>query len=163
MRSIVDSIAERPSMGAMMTSCKAFIVPSRNRMAHLMMLLFAFQVVASGVCLMIPQAQATPMAHAMVISSHALGGGIPDDMDNASHDCGHGHCNANFHCDQPDLSVSNAMPLVSTPLAAAVWVAILSVNLSPQPLLPSLRLARVPTGPPRSASLLYTTSQRLRI
>jgi len=127
-------------------------------LSSLMAGLFALQIVVTGFCLLTDEAHAMPMP--AMQSGH---------IDAPCAKAGHIHKNAAsdhsgscYHCDQPDelsnasfssfAQVSILLPGVITMPVAAIWKPE-SIELS----------SRTPTGPPRSSSLLYTTSQRIRI
>ncbi|MDX8409640.1 MAG: hypothetical protein R8J84_06330 [Mariprofundales bacterium] len=136
-----------------------FAVPSLRSVARLMTLLFVMQVVVAGACMLTPQAHAMPMAQP-IDAAHAP---CSDPAVNQGDLDGHDHGDACFHCDEPDVSLTATTSLLQAPAVFTTLVAVPSATLHPQPLLRQLRFVRTPTGPPRSASLLYTTSQRIRI
>ncbi|MDX8405953.1 MAG: hypothetical protein R8K50_07370 [Mariprofundus sp.] len=129
--------------------------------SRLMAGLFALQIVLTGFCLL------TPEAHAMPMPTMQSGAAHTGDMD--------GHCakaesgrqasddsSSCYHCDQPD-ELSNV-----SPLSFAHVVLLLPGYLTEPAVLTwhdfsGLFTVRIPTGPPRSSTLLYTTSQRILI
>jgi len=125
--------------------------------SRLITAVFALQIVFTGFCLMMPEAYAMPMQ-----SSH-----IDAPCANAAHMHDHqasdhsGNC---FHCDQPDV-LANATVTTLTHIAVLLPGIIsepVPVSFLQRPL-NGLLSSRTPTGPPRSSTLLYTTSQRIRI
>jgi len=107
---------------------------------------------------MMPQAHAMPMveaAHAMAADEHCT-----QPMETRmSHDAEHATCT---HCDQPDSLLQNAAAPVQPDLdllpdlpAAPTVSAWISQSIS--------LFSRTPTGPPRSSSLLYYISPRIRV
>jgi len=122
--------------------------------------LFAMQVMITGFCMINAEAHAMPqqaMQQSAEMDAHCA---------KASHAEGHhahdqsGSC---YHCDQPD-ELSNS----SLTSFASVAMLLPGVISTPAPqqwhdLSSGLLDARTPTGPPRSSSLLFTTTQRIRI
>jgi len=148
-----------------MVAAMRFLVPSLRNVARLVTLLFAVQVVAAGACLLTPQAHATPVVQHLAHQndeSHAPCADQTGDHDGMSHRA-HDHGDACFHCDEPDVSLIATPPPLQAPTLLATLVMVPSEPVFGQQMLRQLRFVRTPTGPPRSASLLYTTSQRLRI
>jgi len=140
-------------------------------LSRLMSVLFAVQIMVGGFCLLTSEANAMPMS-AQEMHAHC---GMSADVSTQSVADGaavgyfavdqhaQDHNNNCYHCDQPDqLSSSNSASVV-------LMLLVLTDDLS----LPAavafdssatgLLSTRTPTGPPRSASLLYTTSQRILI
>jgi len=132
--------------------------------ARLMAVLFVVQIVASGLCLLTAEAHAMPQVVSM--PNQDMDGNcakplstVQSSRDQHSSD----HSEACFHCDQPDQLSSTA----NAPVAPALLVLASFVSLPVAPLLVQIATgqltARTPTGPPRSSSLLYTTTQRIRV
>jgi len=136
--------------------------------SRLMVGLFAMQIVVGGFCLL------TAEAHAMSQSVQAMNmdGNCAKSMhtNQSSHDQSSQdqqtpeHSEACYHCDQPaELSNASHASVVSAALVLLSDI----VSLPTAPLFSSdatgLFSTRTPTGPPRSSSLLYTTSQRILI
>jgi len=142
--------------------------------ARLVAALFVVQIVASGLCLLTAEAHAMPQLVSMPnvsmqnvsMQNKGMDGScakplstVQSSRDQQSSD----HSDACFHCDQPDQlsSTANAQP------APALLVLAGFVSLPAAPLLVQVATgqltARTPTGPPRSSSLLYTTTQRIRV
>jgi len=127
--------------------------------SRLMAALFAMQVMVAGFCMITAEAQAMPyqdISHAMDMGAHCDKSDSTDEHHQDSSDS----C---YHCDQPDeavhsnimsfMSVAMLLPgVISTP-AHQQWLDVSSGQC----------LSRTPTGPPRSSSLLYSTSQRILI
>jgi len=135
--------------------------------SRLMTGLFAVQVLAAGFCLLTPQshaANAQPATMQMQSSSSGMAGMAShckndSDSDHKPTSNQHSSC---AHCDQPDeLIQSKVSPFnidFDLPLQP---VAVLAIEL---PVQVTVDLAvRTPTGPPRSSSLIYTTTQRIRV
>jgi len=139
--------------------------------SRLMAGLFAMQLVLTGFCLLTEDAHAMPMAamnqmsaqHAGDFASHCSKTAPHDDEHQAhSSDADSHHSDGCFHCDDSDMFVKVAtvdIPVFSPVLAlmvimpeAAVWSATRAVTTN-----------QISTGPPRSSSLLYTTTQRILI
>jgi len=120
--------------------------------------LFALQIVVTGFCLLTAEAHAMPMPamQSGAVELPCAKSGHMDQHDSSSHS---GSC---YHCDQPDelsnasfsslAQVSILLPGIITMPVATTW--------QPES---TLSFSRTPTGPPRSSSRLYTTSQRIRI
>jgi hypothetical protein len=132
-------------------------------MARLMAGLFAMQVLVGGFCLLTAEAHTMPQL--MSMQTLAMDGNCAKAMhaEQSSHDQTSDHSDACYHCDQP-AALSNAS------YASVVAVSLVLsdvISLPAAPLFSSeatgLFTARTPTGPPRSSSLLYTTSQRILI
>jgi len=134
----------------------------RRGLSRLFAGLFAVQLLAAGFCLMMPQAHAMPMAkaaHSMSDSMDKTGHCTPAGESQVNHGTGHAACT---HCDQPDSFLQHASApiqpdLVILPdLPAAPGVA--------DRIIQSIAIfSRTPTGPPRSSSLLYRISPRIRV
>jgi len=131
--------------------------------ARLMAMLFAVQIVVGGFCLLTAQAHAMPQAmqdvHAHCTKSSQQH--QPDHQLSDEHEQNHSdNC---YHCDQPDELSSSSFT------SAAPVLLVLSdvISLPAAPLFDQvatgLLTARIPTGPPRSSTLLYTTTQRILI
>ena len=122
--------------------------------------LFAVQLFAAGFCLMIPQAHAMPMAMGISHSADMVAEHCAEPMnEQMGTEMDHAACT---HCDQPDeLFQSYQSPVDSDQVVFAyVKVEFQEVAVSNSALtLTSL----IPTGPPRSSSLIYTTTKRILI
>lgn len=138
--------------------------------ARLILLVFALQVVVGGFCVL------TPDAHAMSASMQAYE--VDDNCDKLAHHesaqqawqsvaspaVAHQHTVSCSHCGQPDELSSGALHGTTTTIALIlVDVAALPVAQSMQHAASGMHALRTPTGPPRSSSLLYTTTQRIRV
>lgn len=128
--------------------------------SRLMVGLFAMQLFAAGFCLMVPQAHAMPMAMGISHSADMVAEHCAEPMnEKMSSQMDHSACT---HCDQPDeLFQSYKAPIDSElTVIAFIKVELQEINVSNSALtLTSL----IPTGPPRSSSLIYTTTKRIRI
>ena len=134
----------------------------RRGLSRLVAGLFSVQLLVAGLCLMMPQAHAMPMvkaAHSIPDSMDKTGHCTPAMTATMRHGAGHTACT---HCDQPDSFLQNASTPIQLDLAmlpdllaapgASGWIS-RSISL----------FSRTPTGPPRSSSLLYQTTQRILI
>ena len=120
--------------------------------------LFAMQVLVAGFCLLTPElhaVQAMPM-HAADMASHCDDG---KDKGDAAHGGHNGPC---AHCDTPDELVPGKVS--SSDAGIAFPVAFMALGVPEISVLKTISLfSRSPTGPPDSTTLLYTTTQRIRI
>jgi len=135
-------------------------------LSRLMAALFAMQIVVGGFCLLTAEAHAMPQS----VQTLAMDGNCAKPMQTSlqakqlAHDQQMpDHSDACYHCDQPaELSNASHASVVSVTLVLSDVV-----SLPTAPLFSSdatgLFSSRTPTGPPRSSSLLYTTSQRILI
>ncbi|MDX8408232.1 MAG: hypothetical protein R8L58_07595 [Mariprofundaceae bacterium] len=130
---------------------------SRRSLSRLMAGLFAMQVVVAGFCLL------TADAHA---ASHQMTAQQSADMaehcaKSATHDAGH-HSDSCFHCDDSDVFVKAAS--IDVPSFNPVLSVVASMPEAPAWITATVAVSRLmPTGPPRSASLLFSTTQRIRV
>jgi hypothetical protein len=126
--------------------------PSMARLGRAVIVAFAAQVVAGAMCLMPAAAMAGPqVAGVPAMSACAKDHGASPT--HARHACP--------HCDQPDGNASLSINILTPP--TMVFVAVVA---SPPAALTAPRagfIQPIPTGPPRSDSLLLTHTQRLRI
>ncbi|HKI61296.1 MAG TPA: hypothetical protein VKA31_03295 [Mariprofundaceae bacterium] len=116
--------------------------------------LFAMQVIVTGFCMIPTQAHAVPQS----VQSTDMGTHCAK-----AHAGDHQHSSSCYHCDQPDeLSSSN---LASFATVALLLPGVISAPVFPQwqDVSSGLLSTRTPTGPPRSSSLLFTTTQRIRV
>ncbi len=126
--------------------------PSMARLGRAVIAAFAAQVVAGAMCLMPAVAMAAPQASA----SSAMPACTMDhgaSPTHARHACP--------HCDAPDSITPSHIGFAHPPAMAFVAV------VAPSPSVAETRVGffvrPIPTGPPRSASLLLTQTKRLRI
>ena len=128
-------------------------------LSRLMAGLFAVQLIGAGFCLLTPEAHAMPAAHAM---GHEMQMGAADEHCAQPAEQGEKHGASCAHCLQPDISVQNhAAPDHISPLLLpdfhtyrkAVTGTVHTLALS----------SRTPTGPPRSSTLIYDITQRIRV
>ncbi|MDQ6965987.1 MAG: hypothetical protein Q9M23_03570 [Mariprofundaceae bacterium] len=134
--------------------------------------LFAVQIVVTGFCLLTTQAHAMPMAH---MDGHSMSASHMTDsmtaemaehcskpMQGSGHDADSSQSDGCFHCDEPAQFVK-AGNVDMTP------VSLVLVALSVLPEMPVLAAGsettsfHTPPGPPDSSSILYTTTQRIRV
>jgi len=128
--------------------------------ARLMAMLFAVQIMVGGFCLLTADAHEMPQS---VQSQNAGAHCAKSVHTDASHEHGSNHSGNCYHCDQPDqLSSANAISIAPVMLVLAD---IITMPSAPQFSIAAIGLfsSRTPTGPPRSSSLLYTQTQRIRV
>ena len=132
-------------------------------LSRLMIGLFAVQVLAAGFCLISP-ASHSANAHAADMQMPMSGDMLEHCEVAAKAESGHGdHASACAHCNQPDELVQSKASTfnITLDLLPVMAVASIELNISAPA---SIDLAvRTPTGPPRSSSLIYTTTKRIRI
>jgi len=135
----------------------------RRALSRLISGLFAVQLIAAGLCVMMPLAHAMPMVKA----AHST---MSDSMVNADHckqpmeaQMGQNAEHSPYtHCDQLDSFLQN----VSAPVQLDFQV---QADLLPAPTASdwisqsTALFSRTPTGPPRSSSLLYHISPRILV
>jgi hypothetical protein len=137
-------------------------------LSRLMVALFAVQIIVGGFCLLTSEASAMPHTAAgqkmhvhCDMKGHVSGQNLSDQTITGHHtQDGSSSC---YHCDQPDqLSSSNYSSVASLSL---LLVDDISLTIAPLPFNSAVGFlsTRTPTGPPRSSSLLYTTTQRILI
>jgi len=126
--------------------------------------LFAVQLFAAGLCMMAPDAHAMPMATTF---SHTASHSMDMSADHCAtpqietQDAGTNQ-SACSHCNQPDELLQNIQSSVHGDLLFIAYIGLQQHDISA--FQPALGLtSRVPTGPPKSSSLLYHTTQRIRI
>ncbi len=134
----------------------------RRALSRLITGLFAVQLIAAGLCLMMPQAHAMPMVNTVhsISDSMANTGHCTQPMEtHMSQDMEYSSCT---HCDQPDSFLKKA----STPVQLDIEMLpdlLAAPNVS-EWISPSVSLfSRTPTGSPRTSSFLYQTTQRILI
>jgi len=131
-------------------------------MARLMAVLFAVQIMVGGFCLL--TAEAHEMPQSMQMQNMVMDGNCAKSMHTgANHNQDSDHSGNCYHCDQPD-ELSNAS-FTSMASVALVLTDVISLSAVTQfsSATTGLLTTRTPTGPPRSSSLLYTTTQRIRV
>ncbi|MDQ6982929.1 MAG: hypothetical protein Q9M08_08025 [Mariprofundus sp.] len=126
--------------------------------ARLMAVMFAVQMMVGGFCLLTAEAHAMPQSiQTQDVHAHCAKSSHADDEHSQDHS---GNC---YHCDQPDELSNSAFPSVA-PLALVLSDII---TMPAAPLFTSaatgMLSTRTPTGPPRSSSLLYSTTPRIRV
>lgn len=125
---------------------------------RLMAMLFAMQMVVTGFCVLAPQAHAMPMVENAMMQAD-MKAPCSDAAAMHAHTMKHGHACA--HCDQTDtLTYVQLDQDHSTPLLAT-----LQGYERPDLFLLSAvaGLSSLSRGPPRSASLIFNTTRRIRI
>ena len=143
-----------------MFMCKLHI---RNT-SRLMAGLFAMQLFAGAFCMMTPAVHAKPVANmsSHEMSSHHITAANEHCATTASESPNAEHQQACAHCNQPDEVLQNAQLSVDSSLQ---FIAYVDMKWHETDLFQagSLLNSLVPTGPPKSSSLIYTTTQRIRI
>ncbi|WP_100264491.1 hypothetical protein [Mariprofundus ferrinatatus] len=125
--------------------------------------LFALQLFAGAFCMMAPELHAAPMSQ---MASHSM---VSHDMAAAEHCAPPVHQTQNSgdqsacsHCNQPDELLQSAQLQFATDLPLFLYVGPpLQPAAMQQPVMGFA--SQVPTGPPKSSTLLYHTTQRIRI
>jgi len=144
---------DRPTVRRMLFVARHMRVYSR-----LMIGLFAMQILVGGFCLLTSEAHA--MSHS--VQTHEMSAHCTKSVD-GDHQHSQDHAGNCYHCDQPDeLSNSAFSSTVSMDLTFSD-VSILPAALLSMADASGLLSTRTPTGPPRSSTLLYTTTQRILI
>jgi len=124
--------------------------------------LFALQLIGTGFCLLTPDAHAMPAAYAAM--KHDMHMATTDEHCAQPVDHGEEHGASCAHCLQPQVDLSakhnqapsqTALALLPDFLAADQTASIDSHAV--------LLSSRTPTGPPRSSSLIYDITQRIRV
>jgi len=132
-------------------------------LSRLMAGLFAIQVLVGGFCLLTTEAHAMPQS--MSMQTMVMDGNCAKAMhaEQSSHDQTSDHSDTCYHCDQPAaLSNASYASVVAVSLVLSNVISLPAAQLFSSEAT-GLFTARTPTGPPRSSSLLYTTSQRILI
>jgi len=125
--------------------------------SRLMAALFAAQIMVAGFCLLTDDAHAMASLQSQDVQASCSKNIHADEHHAQEHS---GNC---FHCDQPDkLTNATAASVASHALVA---LALVSLPVAPMSIsaVTGLLSTRTPTGPPRSSTLLYTTTQRIRV
>ncbi len=131
-------------------------------LSRLMIGLFAVQVLAAGFCLLTPDTHA---ANAQAAGMQmAMSGDMMAHCDKAAKtETEHaGHDGACAHCDQPDELLQSKASTFNSDFDLPVLQVVSVASELPVPVSLDMTV-RTPTGPPRSSSLIYTTTQRIRI
>jgi len=128
--------------------------------SRLMAVMFAVQIVVGGFCLLTAEAHTMPTSvQTSDMDAHCAKS--IDPISNHGQESDHsGNC---YHCDQPDELSSSAFTSMA-PIALALS-GVISLPAAPQfgSTATGRLSSRTPTGPPRSSSLLYTITQRIRV
>jgi len=122
-------------------------------LARFMTALFVVQLFAMGFCVMLPQANAMAMASDMPMEHCDNMIDMPNESEAQQSACS--------HCDQPDelwQPIKTSLDITGLSVAILAWSS-LSFQTHPTVSLTSI----LPTGPPRSSTLLYTITQRIRL
>ncbi len=139
----------------------------QRRFVRLLTLLFAAQVVAGGFCLMSAQAHELNLAmHAMDHSASSMpemhagctaNASQSDSSQHTAHDDGCSHCN------QPTAMTGNLHTFQFADIGVLAQPITLIDVTTLHPVHTGFYAQRTPTGPPRSSSLLFTITQRIRV
>ena len=131
-------------------------------LSRLMAGLFALQLIGTGFCLLTPDAHAMPAAHAAMAHDTHMAPTDEHCAQPVEHSEEHGASCA--HCLQPKVDLSakhNQAPnQVVLALLPDFLAADQTANIDSHALLLS---SRTPTGPPRSSTLIYDITQRIRV
>jgi len=127
-------------------------------LSRLMAVLFAMQVLVGGFCLLTTQAHAMPQS----LQTHEMSAHCAKSVD-ADQQHSSDHAGTCYHCDQPDELSNSAFSSISAMALGFSEINILPAALFSMADASGLFTARTPTGPPRSSTLLYTTTQRILI
>jgi len=132
--------------------------------SRLMTVLFAMQIVVGGFCLLTAEAHAMSQSVQNMVMDGNCAKPVHAKQDQHAQDQQTPeHSDACYHCDQPaELSNASHASVVAVALVLSDVIS-LPVTLLLNSQATGLFTARSPTGPPRSSSLLYTTSQRILI
>ncbi|MDQ6972439.1 MAG: hypothetical protein Q9M30_07310 [Mariprofundaceae bacterium] len=150
------------------SSFRVYVAPMLMRKGHirgasrLLAGLFAVQLVLTGFCLLTADAHAMPMPQMNAQQAADMDGMCAkSSAHSAKHDV-HEHSGGCFHCDDADQFVK-----AGTADVAPASLVLLALSVLPD--MPVLMawdessFDHTTTGPPGSASLLYTTTQRIRV
>jgi hypothetical protein len=133
-----------------------------RRISRLIAGLFAVQIIVTGFCLLTSQAHAAEMSPMAMAQMGDMSGHCSKSMQGMGQHSGTSHSDGCFHCDEPAQFVK-----AGTADLAPVNLVLVALSLLPEmPALASWDEATAfyaPTGPPRSSSLLFTTTQRIRV
>ena len=131
-------------------------------LSRLMAGLFALQLIGTGFCLLTPDAHAMPAAHAVM--SHDIHMAPADEhcAQPAEHREEHGASCA--HCLQPQVDLSAKHNQAPSQIALALLPDFFAPDTTASLGNSIVSLAsRTPTGPPRSSTLIYDITQRIRV
>jgi len=130
----------------------------RPLLGRLLAGVFAVQVVLTGFCLLSNDAHAMPMAQTNTSQVKEM---AEHCSKAATHEQGH-HADGCFHCDDQNLFVKAAP--IDFPASSFSFVLLIAMPEFPQwTASEAIPVGLMPTGPPRSTTLLYTTTQRIRV
>ena len=131
-------------------------------LSRLMAGLFALQLIGTGFCLLTPDAHAKPAVHAAMTHDMHMAPTDEHCAQPAEHSEEHGATCA--HCLQPQVDLSAKHNQAPNQIVLAFLPDFLAAdqtaNIDNHAL---LLLSRTPTGPPRSSSLIYDITQRIRV
>jgi hypothetical protein len=138
-----------------------------RRLSRLVAGLFAVQIVVTGFCLLTAQAHAMPMAQmgATHMSDTQMGGTsghCSEAMQGKTQHSDTSHSDGCFHCDEPDQFVKAGTADLTQANLVLVGLCVLP-EMSTLAGWDEATPFYKPTGPPRSSSLLFTTTQRIRV
>jgi len=141
----------------------------KRSFSRLMIGLFAMQVLAAGLCLMAPESHAAKI-HATNSHDMQMPASGPVSADMASHCDSRAKAasddaeqnSACVHCDQPGELVQSKVSAFNVDVELPLSILLSSEIDIHTPTSIDFSI-RTPTGPPRSSSLLYQTSQRILI
>jgi len=156
-----------------------YYLKKRHALVKAMVGLFAVQMVLTGICMLSPNAHAampitnmtsttmsnttsTTTSNMMAQQGDTMAGHCSQTLSHAPHQANDAHSKACFHCDDSDMFVKAAVADVPVFSPVLVFVSVMpevSVWHAEQ----AVSMAVMPTGPPRSDSLLFSTTRRIRI
>ncbi len=131
-------------------------------LSRLMAGLFAVQIMVAGFCLLTADAHAISMHQMMPEQAEQLAEDMAEHCSKSLAGSDQHHADSCFHCDDPDMFVKAApvdLPGFDPVLSFVATLPDISVSIV-STLAPS---GLMPTGPPRSSSLLFSTTQRIRV
>jgi len=138
-----------------------------RRLSRLIAGLFVVQIVVTGFCLLTSESHAAsmnpmPMTQMADTQMGGISGHCSESMQGKAQHSDTSHSDGCFHCDEP-------AQFVKAGTADLTQVNLVLVALSVLPEMTTLAgwdevtPFYKPTGPPRSSSLLFTTTQRIRV
>lgn len=145
-----------------------------RRLSRLFAGLFAVQIVITGFCLLTSQAHAMsvssmPMAQMgathmsdTMMAADELSGHCSKSMQGHAQHSGTSHSGGCFHCDEPAQFVKAGSADLASPSLTLTCLTILP-ELQQESVSNTQLDVQISTGPPRSSSLLFTTTQRIRV
>jgi len=127
-------------------------------LSRLMAVMFVMQAIVGGFCLLTAEAHAMAQSvQTQDVRAHCA------KNDHAADQHSHEDSGNCYHCDQPDeLSNVSYSSFVSVALVLKDIITLPAMSQF-DGAITGLFSTRTPTGPPRSSSLLFSTTQRIRV